>query len=86
MFCSDGLSDPVSLVAIEKVLARKISNQETFDRVAKALTAGGKDNITIIMVSAPNQSIQADQDTYGSDDITDSTEIREDDRTQSTGD
>lgn len=84
LLCSDGLSDLVSLAEIETVMVKKISNQAMANElVAMALTAGGKDNITIIIVSAPTQSIQVDQDTYVPDDITDSTEIREDDDTKS---
>jgi len=78
LLCSDGLSDLVSLPEIESVLVKNISDQDMVDElIAKALTAGGKDNITVIIVSAPTRTKQVEQDTYVPDDITDSTEVRD---------
>ena len=83
LLCSDGLSDLVPLKEIESVLAKKISEQEMVNElISKALRAGGKDNITVVIVSAPNRPIQPDQDTYVPDDITDSTDVRSDDVTK----
>jgi serine/threonine protein phosphatase PrpC len=85
LLCSDGLSDLINLSEIEKVLVKKISNQEMVNElIVKALAAGGKDNITVVIVSAPNQPNQVDQDTYVPDDITDNTKVRDDDETKST--
>lgn len=84
LLCSDGLSDLVTLQEIESVLLKKITDQEMVNElIEKALAAGGKDNITIVIVSAPSRSAQIDQDTYVPDDITDSTSVRDDDVTRS---
>jgi serine/threonine protein phosphatase PrpC len=84
LLCSNGLSDLVNLAEIDEVLVKKINNQEMVNELmVKALAAGGKDNITVVIISAPNQSNQVDQDTYVPDDITDNTKIRDDDETKS---
>jgi PPM family protein phosphatase len=57
LLCSDGLSDFVDDAEIEHTLARTYeSNQAQVDRlIAKALGNGGGDNITIEIISAPEQ-------------------------------
>jgi len=78
LLCSDGLSDLVSLQEIESVLVKDISDQEMVDElIAKALDAGGKDNVTVVIVAAPSRAVQVEQDTYVPDDITDSTDVRD---------
>ncbi|MEA1972912.1 MAG: protein phosphatase 2C domain-containing protein [Candidatus Cloacimonadota bacterium] len=51
LLCSDGLTDLVSEKIIEDVLQMKISIDEKIELLkTKALSAGGKDNITIIII------------------------------------
>jgi len=53
LLCSDGLTDEVKDDAIASVLASNESEQEKVDHLLKlALASGGKDNITILLVSA----------------------------------
>ena len=53
LLCSDGLSSHVSGDQISSILDQDINIQEKVDRlVDAALAAGGKDNITVILVAA----------------------------------
>ena len=53
LLCSDGLSSHVSDDQISSILDKNINIQEKVNHLIKAaLAAGGKDNITVILVSA----------------------------------
>ena len=83
LLCSDGLTDCVNDEDIEEVLSGSGSDQEMVDElVARALTGGGKDNVTVILVSAPAASGKPDSDTHVPRDISDSTHIPESSDTQ----
>ncbi len=65
LLCSDGLTDCVSDSDIEKILSEDGDNQELVDRlVERALEQGGKDNVTVILVSAPYASASQEADTH----------------------
>lgn len=74
LLCSDGLTDCVSDSDIEKLMLAGGDDQEIVDRlIAAALEGGGKDNVTVIVVSAPTTAKSSDADTHvpgriGSDD------------------
>jgi protein phosphatase len=52
LLCSDGLTDEVSLTEMKEMLAQQEDNQTKVDQLLNlALEHGGKDNITIILVS-----------------------------------
>lgn len=54
MLCSDGLSDDVDEEAMSKVLAQNISQTEKLEALTElAKAAGGKDNISIILIDSP---------------------------------
>lgn len=54
LLCSDGLTDLISDAEIEAVLQQKGSDQENADKLVQmAVAAGGKDNVTVTIVSAP---------------------------------
>ena len=76
LLCSDGLTDCVSDSDIQEVLSGLGDDQQKVDLlVQKALTQGGKDNITVIIVSASQITRRADNDTQSPDDITDATYV-----------
>jgi serine/threonine protein phosphatase PrpC len=51
LICSDGLSLEVEDAEIEEILSRPESAQQLADAlVARALAAGGRDNVTVIVV------------------------------------
>ncbi|MCA0901425.1 PP2C family protein-serine/threonine phosphatase [Microbulbifer agarilyticus] len=55
LLCSDGLSNDVSPAEICEVLAKNTDNQRASDLlIAAALDAGGRDNITVQVISAPD--------------------------------
>ncbi|MFT7307214.1 MAG: serine/threonine protein phosphatase PrpC [Candidatus Azotimanducaceae bacterium] len=65
LLCSDGLTDCVSDVDIEKLMRLGGDDQEITDRLIEAaLEGGGKDNVTVIVVSAPLTAKVADTDTH----------------------
>ncbi len=65
LLCSDGLTDCVSDADIESIIRDGGSDQEITDRLIQAaLDGGGKDNVTIILVSAPKTVRVADTDTH----------------------
>lgn len=65
LLCSDGLTDCVSDVDIEKLMRMGGDDQEITDRLIEAaLEGGGKDNVTVIVVSAPLTAKVADTDTH----------------------
>jgi len=54
LVCSDGLTDEVDDVRIAEILRTRPDPQDAADRlVAAALVAGGRDNVTVIVVDAP---------------------------------
>jgi serine/threonine protein phosphatase PrpC len=53
LLCSDGLSGEVADDCIATILSETTSNQARVDRlIAAALDAGGKDNVTVIIISS----------------------------------
>lgn len=64
LLCSDGLSDLVAPAEIESVFCQEGTDQEKTQRlVALALAAGGKDNITVVIISAPQTIDELTSDT-----------------------
>lgn len=54
LLCSDGLTDEVNGENIKQILAQSISNKQKVEQLlAAAKQAGGKDNISIILVDSP---------------------------------
>ncbi len=51
LLCSDGLSDMLSDSEMAAALAEKIPRQACSDLLSAALTAGGKDNITAVVIA-----------------------------------
>jgi protein phosphatase len=57
LLCSDGLTDEVDDEVIASILASSESEQEKVDQLLKkALSEGGSDNITIILIAAPDSA------------------------------
>ncbi len=48
LICSDGLTDMVSSEEIERILGARTMEHTVTELVAKALAAGGKDNVTVL--------------------------------------
>ncbi len=64
LLCSDGLTDCVGDADIEKIIRESSSDQQAVDTlIAKALASGGKDNITAVLVSAPDTTTNSTSDT-----------------------
>lgn len=83
LLCSDGLTDLVNDREIEATLKAGGSDQQIVDNlIAKALEAGGKDNVTVILVSAPSASNKPESDTHVPENYSDSTHIPDDSDTQ----
>ena len=65
LLCSDGLTDCVSDKDIEALIRKGGSDQDIVDRLIEAaLAGGGKDNVTIVMVSAPTTLKPDESDTH----------------------
>ncbi|MCZ6501759.1 MAG: protein phosphatase 2C domain-containing protein [Gammaproteobacteria bacterium] len=65
LLCSDGLTDCVSNSGIQAILQEEGTDQELADRLIQAaLEGGGKDNVTVIVVSAAPGTKYADSDTH----------------------
>jgi len=65
LLCSDGLTDCVSDGEITEILGNDGSDQDKVDElISRALEQGGKDNITIVLVSAPATAGKSDSDTH----------------------
>ena len=65
LLCSDGLTDCVDNKEIENILRTGGSDQELTDQLIEAaLQGGGKDNVTVVVVSAPDTTSYADSDTH----------------------
>ncbi len=56
LICSDGLTDMVSIEEITRVLATKPIDKVTTELLEKALSNGGRDNITIILCKIERES------------------------------
>ncbi len=57
ILCSDGLSDEVDAQQMSEIIARSKNNKELVGQlVAAAIDNGGKDNVTVIVVSAPDEA------------------------------
>lgn len=64
LLCSDGLSDCVNDEEITQILLAEGSDQDRVDSlIEKALNAGGRDNITVVLVTAPSSVTKPDSDT-----------------------
>jgi protein phosphatase len=77
LLCSDGLTDCVDDKTIERIVsAEDLNDQEKVDELIRlALENGGKDNVTVVLVSAPSTTRKHEGDTHVPSDITDSTHI-----------
>lgn len=63
LLCSDGLSDFVDAEEITQILRAKGSDQDRVDNlIEKALSAGGRDNITVVLVEAPASVAKTESD------------------------
>ena len=64
LLCSDGLTDCLTREHIENILRQEGSDQELTDQLIKAvLDEGGKNNVTIVLVSAPDSTQLTDRET-----------------------
>jgi len=64
LLCSDGLTDCVADADIEKIIGDADSDQSAVDALIEiALQSGGKDNITAVLVSAPDTVSDSFSDT-----------------------
>jgi len=60
LLCSDGLSDDVSETEITQILKEETDHQEKLSRLVEAAKlAGGKDNISLILVDSPLAATQS---------------------------
>jgi serine/threonine protein phosphatase PrpC len=76
LLCSDGLTDCVSSDDIAKILAQDGTDQSRVDNlIVAALAGGGKDNITIIVVSASENAKKPESDTHVPANVNDSTYV-----------
>lgn len=65
LLCSDRLTDCVSDEDIAAIMADDAEDQELVDRLIEAaLAGGGKDNVTVIVVSAPKTAKAVESDTH----------------------
>jgi serine/threonine protein phosphatase PrpC/cell division protein FtsN len=79
LLCSDGLTDCVDDKTIQAILSEEGSDQHKVDNlISKALKQGGKDNITVLLISAPSIAKHADSDTHVPSGIYDSTQTNSD--------
>jgi protein phosphatase len=87
LLCSDGLTDCVTNEGIEEILRQEGTDQELTDRLIEAaLEGGGKDNVTVIIVSAPDTTQYSDSDTHVPFGIrSDDTHAPKEDSSQTTG-
>jgi serine/threonine protein phosphatase PrpC len=87
LLCSDGLTDCVRNNDIESILKQGGSDQQITDNLIEAvLEGGGNDNITVVVVSAPEAVKHADSDTHVPDSMSrdDTTHVPDDIETQDT--
>ncbi|MFT5208806.1 MAG: serine/threonine protein phosphatase PrpC [Flavobacterium sp.] len=79
LLCSDGLTDCVDDKTIQAILSEEGSDQARVDNlIGKALKQGGKDNITVLLISAPAIANHADSDTHVPASINNSTQTDSD--------
>lgn len=79
LLCSDGLTDCVDDKTIQAILSEEGSDQSKVDTlISKALKQGGKDNITVLLISAPRSAQIGDSDTHVPEEIDDSTQMSND--------
>jgi serine/threonine protein phosphatase PrpC len=65
LLCSDGLTDCVRNNDIESILKQGGSDQQITDNLIEAaLEGGGNDNVTVVIVSAPEAVKHDDSDTH----------------------
>lgn len=65
LLCSDGLTDCVSNSDIESILRQDGTDQEIAERLIEAaLEGGGKDNVTVVVISASTYTGTGDSDTH----------------------
>ena len=58
MLCSDGLTDMMHSSEIEKFLSANVSASVAADKLIQiAIKNGGKDNVTVIVVDIPHNSL-----------------------------
>lgn len=87
LLCSDGLTDCVRNNDIESILKQGGSDQQITDNLIEAaLEGGGNDNITVVVVSAPEAVKHADSDTHVPESMSrdDTTHVPDDMETQDT--
>ncbi len=66
LLCSDGLNDELSRAQLAAILARSgAPDQQVAALMQAALDAGGRDNITVLIVVAPRDAAHRDQDASG---------------------
>jgi serine/threonine protein phosphatase PrpC len=83
LLCSDGLTDCVSSDDIAKILAQDGTDQSRVDNlIVAALAGGGKDNITIIVVSASENAKKPESDTHVPANVNDNTYVPMDSSTK----
>ncbi|MEX2327878.1 MAG: protein phosphatase 2C domain-containing protein [Pseudomonadales bacterium] len=83
LLCSDGLTDCVSDEQITDIIRGKGSDQEKVDTMIKlAVEQGGRDNITVILVSAPTSASKSESDTHVPSEPTDPTHVPSNSDTQ----
>ncbi|MEX2488862.1 MAG: protein phosphatase 2C domain-containing protein [Pseudomonadales bacterium] len=64
LLCSDGLTDSISHREIAAILGQEGTDQDKVDKLIEtALEQGGQDNITVVLVSAPDSASNTDSDT-----------------------
>lgn len=82
LLCSDGLTDCVTDANIERIMRSSKNDQKIVDDlIDAALEGGGKDNITIVVVSAPDTVKNADMDTHVPGARSDDTQVPSNDDT-----
>lgn len=70
LLCSDGLTDCVRDADIESIMRNGQSDQDITDELIRAaLEGGGRDNVTVIVISAPLTAKTGDSDTHVPDNV-----------------
>lgn len=82
LLCSDGLTDCVTTTDITDIIENADNDQNAVNALIEAaLAGGGKDNVTVVLVSAPATTTHADGDTHIPDTLSgrDDTQVPTDD-------
>ncbi len=59
ILCSDGLSDEVDEEQMSEIIAQANDNEELVEQlVAAAIDNGGKDNVSVIVIAAPDDALE----------------------------